>query len=92
MIKHSDIVAHMNRIVAQRAEPVKHAGNIILPDVSIEHPLRCTVIAVGPDVKGFEPGDIVLIGANKFLEFKLNEHEEPYVFVSPEAVLCKLRS
>lgn len=75
-----------DRVVAVREEvKTKTASGIYLPDAAQEKSVLCEVKAVGPDVKGVKPGDMIVHGGY-ITELKIDGTD--YLIIKEEDVLA----
>ena len=75
-----------DRVVAVREEvKTKTASGIYLPDAAQEKSVLCEVKAVGPDVKGVKPGDMIVYSGYP-TELKIDGTE--YLILKEEDVLA----
>lgn len=67
----------------------KTDSGIIIGDVQVPQSIKATVIAVGPEAAGFEPGDIVFV--SQFAPTEVRESVKDKTLTVPqEDILAKL--
>lgn len=64
------------RLLVKRRERETKAGLLWIPDVSQENSPRATVVAIGPQVRGVQAGDEVLVpgAGNKYPDWESSDY------------------
>ena len=72
-----DIIPNGTRILIKR-RPAQQVtkGNIIIPESAQYPDYIAKVLAVGPDVERFQPGDWVVVGLFNAIRFKLTDNAD----------------
>lgn len=75
-----------DRVVVRRSSAEeKTKGGLIIPDNAKEKPIQGEVLAIGPDVKDIEPGNVVLFG--KYAGNEIHNAEDEVLLIKAEDIL-----
>jgi len=75
-----------DRVVIRRSSAEeKTKGGLIIPDNAKEKPIQGEVLAIGPEVKDIEPGNVVLFG--KYAGSEIRNSEDEVLLIKAEDIL-----
>lgn len=75
-----------DRVLIRRSSAeTKTKSGLIIPDNAQEKPIQGEVLAIGPEVKDLEPGNVVLFG--KYSGSEIHNAEDEVLLIKAEDIL-----